>query len=56
MAQSTPEKTEAAVARREQRRGDIARACFERLADEGAHVGAMTPGELAEFVAERIGR
>ncbi|MEV4008777.1 VWA domain-containing protein, partial [Actinomadura sp. NPDC049753] len=28
----------------------------QRLADEGAHVGAMTPGQLAEFVAERIGR
>ncbi|MGW2311543.1 VWA domain-containing protein [Actinomadura luteofluorescens] len=28
----------------------------QRLADEGAHVGAMTPGQLAAFVAERIGR
>ncbi|NDU73905.1 VWA domain-containing protein [Actinomadura sp. DSM 109109] len=28
----------------------------QRLADQGAHVGAMTPGQLAEFVAERIGR
>ncbi|MEU5878878.1 VWA domain-containing protein [Spirillospora sp. NPDC047279] len=28
----------------------------QRLADVGAHVGAMTPGELAAFVAERIGR
>ena len=27
-----------------------------RLADVGAHVGAMTPGRLAEFVAERLGR
>jgi len=27
-----------------------------RLANVGAHVGAMTPGELAGFVAERIGR
>ncbi len=27
-----------------------------RLADAGAHVGAMTPGELAGFVAERLGR
>ncbi|GAA3193585.1 VWA domain-containing protein [Actinocorallia longicatena] len=27
-----------------------------RLADVGAHVGAMTPARLAEFVAERIGR
>jgi Mg-chelatase subunit ChlD len=26
----------------------------QRLADVGAHVGAMTPGELAEFVAERL--
>jgi Mg-chelatase subunit ChlD len=28
----------------------------QRLADAGAHVGAMTPGELANFVAERLGR
>ncbi|GAA2459538.1 VWA domain-containing protein [Actinomadura vinacea] len=28
----------------------------QRLANVGAQVGAMTPGELAEFVAERIGR
>ncbi|MEV6606239.1 VWA domain-containing protein [Kutzneria sp. NPDC051319] len=27
----------------------------QRLADVGAHVGAMTPGELAEFVAEKVG-
>ena len=27
----------------------------QRLADVGAHVGAMTPGELAAFVAERVG-
>ncbi|GAA2695767.1 MULTISPECIES: VWA domain-containing protein [Actinosynnema] len=27
----------------------------QRLANVGAHVGAMTPGELAEFVAERMG-
>jgi Mg-chelatase subunit ChlD len=27
----------------------------QRLADVGAHVGAMTPGELAEFIAETIG-
>jgi Mg-chelatase subunit ChlD len=26
----------------------------QRLANVGAHVGAMTPGELAEFVAERL--
>ncbi|MEO3830137.1 VWA domain-containing protein [Actinomadura sp. B10D3] len=32
------------------------RGTAQRLADEGAHVGAMTPGELAAFVAERIGR
>ncbi|GAA3960567.1 VWA domain-containing protein [Actinomadura viridis] len=28
----------------------------QRLANEGAQVGAMTPGQLAAFVAERIGR
>jgi Mg-chelatase subunit ChlD len=27
-----------------------------RLAEVGAHMGAMTPGQLAEFVAERLGR
>lgn len=27
-----------------------------RLAEAGAHVGAMTPGQLAEFVAEKVGR
>jgi Mg-chelatase subunit ChlD len=32
------------------------RVLAQRLADAGAHVGAMTPGELAAFVAERIGR
>jgi hypothetical protein len=26
-----------------------------RMAVLGAHVGAMTPGELAQFVAEKIG-
>ncbi|MEU1367015.1 VWA domain-containing protein [Streptomyces sp. NPDC005803] len=26
------------------------------LAEAGAHIGAMTPGRLAEFVAERLGR
>ncbi|MGW5745683.1 VWA domain-containing protein [Amycolatopsis sp. NPDC003861] len=31
------------------------RALAQRLADAGAHVGAMTPGMLAEFVAERLG-
>jgi len=28
----------------------------QRLANVGAHVGAMTPGELAEFIAEAVGR
>ncbi len=28
----------------------------QRLANVGAYVGAMTPGELAAFVAERLGR
>jgi Mg-chelatase subunit ChlD len=28
----------------------------QRLADVGASVGAMTPGELASFVAEQVGR
>ncbi|NVI92688.1 VWA domain-containing protein [Actinomadura sp. BRA 177] len=32
------------------------RAMAQRLAGEGAHIGAMTPGQLAEFVAERIAR
>ena len=32
------------------------RALAQRLATAGAHVGSMTPGELAGFVAERIGR
>jgi Mg-chelatase subunit ChlD len=31
-------------------------ALAQRLADAGAHVGAMTPGQLAAFVAERLGR
>ena len=31
------------------------RALGARLARAGAHVGAMTPGRLAEFVAERLG-
>jgi hypothetical protein len=35
---------------------DYDRALGQQLADAGAHVGAMTPGHLAEFVAERIGR
>ena len=32
------------------------RATAQRLADVGAAVGAMTPGELAAFVAEHVGR
>ncbi len=32
------------------------RATAQRLADVGAQVGAMTPGQLAEFVAEAVGR
>ena len=32
------------------------RALAQRLADVGAHIGAMTPGQLASFVAERLGR
>lgn len=32
------------------------RACAQRLADAGAWMGAMTPGQLAEFVAEKVGR
>ena len=32
------------------------RAVGQRLADLGAHVGAMTPGELALWVAEKVGR
>lgn len=32
------------------------RAMAQRLANVGAAVGAMTPGELAAFVAERLGR
>ncbi|MEV6931061.1 VWA domain-containing protein [Dactylosporangium sp. NPDC051485] len=32
------------------------RAMAQRLADTGAAVGAMTPGELAAFVAEQVGR
>ena len=30
------------------------RAMGQRLADRGAHVGAMTPGQLAAFIAERV--
>lgn len=35
---------------------DYDRELAGRLADAGAHVGAMTPGRLAAFVAERLGR
>jgi hypothetical protein len=35
---------------------DYDRALAGRLAEAGAHVGAMTPGQLAEFVAEKVGR
>jgi Mg-chelatase subunit ChlD len=28
----------------------------QRLSDIGAHVGAMTPGQLANFIAEKVGR
>lgn len=35
---------------------DYDRGLARRLADVGAHIGAMTPGELAAFVAEKVGR
>ncbi|MCL2849494.1 MAG: VWA domain-containing protein, partial [Micrococcales bacterium] len=35
---------------------DYDRGTAQRLADVGARVGAMTPGELAGFVAEAVGR
>jgi Mg-chelatase subunit ChlD len=35
---------------------DFDRALAGRLAQAGAHVGAMTPGQLATFVAERLGQ
>jgi hypothetical protein len=35
---------------------DYDRLTAGQLASAGAHVGAMTPGRLAEFVAERLGR
>jgi Mg-chelatase subunit ChlD len=34
---------------------DYDRGLAQRLANVGAHVGAMTPGRLAEFVAEKVG-
>src|SRR3712207_510524 len=30
------------------------RDCAQRLVDVGAHVGAMTPGELAAWIAEKV--
>ncbi|MCE7003836.1 VWA domain-containing protein [Kibdelosporangium philippinense] len=33
---------------------DYDRALAQRLTNVGAHVGAMTPGQLAEFVAEKL--
>ncbi|MEU7478142.1 VWA domain-containing protein [Lentzea sp. NPDC042327] len=38
----------------EQANPDYDRVLGQRLANAGAHVGAMTPGELAEFVAEKL--
>jgi Mg-chelatase subunit ChlD len=35
---------------------DYDRGLAPRLADVGAQIGAMTPGELAAFVAEKVGR
>ncbi|MFJ5815804.1 VWA domain-containing protein [Streptomyces sp. NPDC093108] len=35
---------------------DYDRLTAGKLASAGAHIGAMTPGRLAEFVAERLGR
>lgn len=35
---------------------DYDREVAAQLAEAGAHIGAMTPGRLAEFVAERLGR
>jgi len=35
---------------------DYDRDLAQQLANVGAHVGAMTPGELAEFVAQAVGR
>lgn len=32
------------------------RALAQRLVDVGAHVGAMTPGQLAAWIAEKVGR
>jgi Mg-chelatase subunit ChlD len=35
---------------------DYDRRLAQELANVGAHIGAMTPGELASFVAEKVGR
>jgi hypothetical protein len=32
------------------------RALAQRLVDVGAHVGAMTPGQLAQWIAEKVRR
>jgi hypothetical protein len=32
------------------------RSTAQRLVNVGAHVGAMTPGELANFIAEKVGQ
>ncbi|GAA3126176.1 VWA domain-containing protein [Streptosporangium carneum] len=40
----------------EQANPDYDRELAQRMANVGAHVGAMTPGELASFVAEHVGR
>jgi Mg-chelatase subunit ChlD len=34
---------------------DFDRALAQRLADAGAHIGAMTPGQLAAWLAEKLG-
>ncbi|MFC9944866.1 VWA domain-containing protein [Streptomyces pratensis] len=39
----------------EDARPDYDRELAGRLAQAGAHIGAMTPGRLAEFVAEKLG-
>lgn len=40
----------------EQANPDYDREMGQRLADVGAAMGAMTPGQLAQFVAEQVGR
>jgi Mg-chelatase subunit ChlD len=39
----------------EQANPDFDRALAGRLADIGAHMGAMTPGQLAAWLAEKLG-